>query len=62
DDVLSFSSMQRKEKLDKHDKENIGEEFADVIFTTLLLAKVMGIDVLKGMGTKMEKVNKRSYD
>ncbi len=61
DDVLSFSSMQRKEKLDRHDKENIAEEFADVIFTALLLAKVMGIDVEKGMEKKMEKIKKRSY-
>lgn len=61
DDVLSFKSMQRSDKLDKHDKENIQEEFADVLFTAMLLAKSMDIDVWKGMKSKMEKIKKRNY-
>ena len=60
-DVLSFNSMQRKEKLDKHDRENIREEFADVLITTLLLAKAMNIDVKKAMEDKIEKIKKRNY-
>jgi NTP pyrophosphatase (non-canonical NTP hydrolase) len=61
DDVLSYGSMQRGDKLEKHDRENVQEEFADVIFTAMLLAKSMGIDVWKGMERKMEKIKKRSY-
>ena len=58
-DVLSFNSMQRKEKLDNHDKENIREEFADVLFTTLLLAKSMNIDIKKSIEDKIKKIDKR---
>ena len=58
-DVLSFNSMQRKEKLDNHDKENIREEFADVLFTTLLLARVMNIDIKKSIEDKIKKIDKR---
>lgn len=60
-DVLASASLQRTDKLAKHDKENIQEEFADVIFTTLLLAKAMGADIEKGLETKMKKVANRSY-
>ena len=42
-EVLAHDSLQRKEKLENHNKENIQEEFADVIITTLLLAKSMNI-------------------
>jgi NTP pyrophosphatase (non-canonical NTP hydrolase) len=60
-DVLSFNSMQRKEKLARHDRENIREEFADVLITTLLLAKSMNIDVKKALENKIQKMQKRNY-
>ncbi|HTW96147.1 MAG TPA: MazG nucleotide pyrophosphohydrolase domain-containing protein [Candidatus Methylomirabilis sp.] len=59
DEVLSFNSLQRKDKLDKHDGDNLPEEFADVIITTLLLAESMNIDIEKSLKQKMEKINKR---
>jgi NTP pyrophosphatase (non-canonical NTP hydrolase) len=62
DDVLAQASLQRKKKLDAHDREKMEEEFADVIFTALLLAKTMGIDVGSAMKRKMKKVKKRKYD
>ncbi len=62
DDVLAQASLQRKKKLDAYDREKMEEEFADVIFTALLLAKAMGIDVEKAVERKMEKVKKRRYD
>jgi NTP pyrophosphatase (non-canonical NTP hydrolase) len=58
-DVLSFNADQRKEKLDVYDAKNLPEEFADVIITTFLLAESMGIDVEKGIESKMKKINKR---
>jgi NTP pyrophosphatase (non-canonical NTP hydrolase) len=58
-DVLAHSNLQRKEKLGIYDKENTQEEFADVIITTMLLAKAMGIDVERGLESKIEKINKR---
>lgn len=54
--VLSFNSFQVKRKLDNFDKEDLPEEFADVIFTTLILAKSMDIDIRKALEDKMEKV------
>lgn len=59
DEVLSFNSMQRKEKLDKYDKNNLPNEFADVVITTLLLAEVMGVDIEKALKNKIDKINKR---
>jgi NTP pyrophosphatase (non-canonical NTP hydrolase) len=59
DEVLAFNSLQRKEKLDNHDKENLPQEFADVIIVTLLLAKAMNVDIEKALEKAIEKVNKR---
>ena len=58
-EVLAFNGDQRQEKLDKHDKNNLPNEFADVIITTLLLAKSMNVDVRKALVNKIEKINKR---
>jgi len=59
DEVLGYNSFQRQEKLDNRDAENLGEEFADVMITILLLAEVMGIDVEKSLESKINKINKR---
>jgi NTP pyrophosphatase (non-canonical NTP hydrolase) len=59
DEVLSFNSMQRQEKLAEDKTENLSAEFADVLITTLLLAKVMGVDVPTALKNKIEKINKR---
>lgn len=58
-EVLAHNSLQRKQKLDNHDKENLPEEFADVILTALLLAKALNVDIEKALEKKIEKVNKR---
>jgi len=58
-EVLAFNGDQRQEKLDKHDKNNLPFEFADVVITTLLLAKSMGIDIKEALTGKIEKINKR---
>lgn len=60
-EILANNEDQRKEKLDKYDKENLPEEFADVFITTLLLAKTMNVDIERALEKKIEKVNKR-YD
>ena len=59
DEVLSYNKDQRKEKLEKHNKDNLAHEFADVLITTLLLAKTMGVDIEEGLKNKIEKINKR---
>ncbi|MFA6995460.1 MAG: MazG nucleotide pyrophosphohydrolase domain-containing protein [Patescibacteria group bacterium] len=59
DEVLSFNAMQRKDKLDNYDANNLPEEFADVIITTLLLAEVMKVDIGKALKGKIKKIDKR---
>ena len=58
-EILVHISLQRKQKLDNHDKENLPEEFADVVITTLLLAKSLNVDIEKALEKKIEKINKR---
>ena len=59
EEVLAYNLLQRKQKLDNCDKENLPEEFADVIITTLLIAKTMNVDVEKALEEKMQKLNHR---
>ena len=59
DAVLAHNSWQRKQKMDKHDKENLPEEFADVVITALLLAKAMDVDIEKALEKKIKKINNR---
>ncbi|MBI2666027.1 hypothetical protein HYX13_00280 [Candidatus Woesearchaeota archaeon] len=58
-EVLANSGLQRKEKLEKMQKDNLAEEFADVILTACILAENMGVDIEKGVKKKMEKIEKR---
>lgn len=59
DEVLAHSGLQRKEKMDKIEKENLAEEFADVILVTFNLAYNMGVDIESGLQRKMKKIEKR---
>jgi NTP pyrophosphatase (non-canonical NTP hydrolase) len=59
EEVLAYNLLQRKQKLDNCDKENLTEEFADVIITTLLLAKTMNVDVEKALEEEMQKLSHR---
>jgi NTP pyrophosphatase (non-canonical NTP hydrolase) len=59
EEVLAHNSKQRKQKLDNHYKQNLPEEFADVIITTLLLAKTMDVDIEKALEEKMQKLDCR---
>lgn len=59
--VLSYNSLQRKDKLDNYKKEELEGEFADVIITTLLLAKSTDVDIAKALGGKIKKIEER-YD
>jgi len=57
--VLAHLSLQRTQKLNKHDKDKLPEEFADVLVTTLLLAKSMNVDVESALENKIQTINKR---
>jgi NTP pyrophosphatase (non-canonical NTP hydrolase) len=58
-DILSILKLQRKSKLEKFDKRNIYEEFADVIITTIQLANSAGVDIERAISDKMKKIEKR---
>ena len=58
-EVLSFNALQRKEKMENRDAENLSEELADVLITALLLAKAMDINVEKALEKKIKKIDKR---
>ncbi len=60
-DILSVLRLQRKSKLDKFDKRNIYEEFADVIITTIQLASVAKVDIQRAINDKLEKIEKRYH-
>lgn len=58
-EVLASGGDQRKEKLVNHDRHTLQDEFADVVITTLLLAKLLDVDIQKALTDKIEKINKR---
>ena len=61
-EVLASSGDQRKEKLANHNEQTLQAEFADVVITTLLLAKSMNVDIQKALEVKIEAINKRYND
>jgi len=58
-EVLISLGRARQHKLDNAWEENLEGEFADVIFTTLLLANKMWVDINKAIKNKLEKIEKR---
>ena len=59
EEILLHNNLQRRKKLDKRDKGNISGEFTDVLITTLLLAKLMKVDIDKALLVKMKEIDKR---
>ena len=55
-DILSILKLQRRAKLQKFDKRNMYEEFADVIITAMQLAIAAGVDVERAVGDKLKKI------
>lgn len=58
-DILSVLKLQRKTKLEKFDKRNIYQEFADVIITTIQLASSAGVDIQRAVFDKLKTIEKR---
>ena len=58
-DILGILRLQRKAKMEKFDKHNIYQEFADVIITTIQLANVTGVDIERAINDKMKVIAKR---
>lgn len=59
---LAFNKQQRQTKLKKHSKESLENEVADVLISTLLLAKTMDVDIKKALKNKIKKIDERFKD
>lgn len=59
DQVLASNGNQRKDKLQENTPDDLGDEFADVIITTFLLAKSMGVDIPNALDHKTEKIRQK---
>ena len=58
--ILAYSGLQRKTKGDFDDKK-LCEEFADVLISTLLIAKYVNIDVENALKDKINKIDGRYW-
>ncbi len=58
-DILAVLKLQRRAKLEKFDKRNFYEEFADVIITTIQLANSAGVDIERAIFDKLKKIETR---
>ena len=58
-DILGILKLQRKSKLDKFDKRNIYQEFADVIIVTTQLALAAGVDLERAINDKLKLIEGR---
>lgn len=58
-DILSILKLQRKSKLEKFDRKNIYQEFADVLITLLQLAGAANVDMDRAVRDKLKKINER---
>lgn len=58
-DILSILKLQRRAKLEKFDRRNIYQEFADVIITTIQLATTTEVDIERAVSDKLKKIEQR---
>jgi len=59
DAVLASVGDQRKTKLAKEKPGNLESEFADVMIVLFMLAKAMGVDVMKALDVKVKKIKEK---
>ena len=57
--VLLYYGYGRKEKLEKFSPEDLEQEIADVLFSVMMIAKSLNIDVEKAMSNKMKIIKNR---
>lgn len=57
--ILGHYGYARKEKQERYSQENLEHEIADVVFSALMIAMTLNIDVPKALANKMQKINKR---
>lgn len=59
DEILTSMNLQRDSKIAKFTKENIEDEFADVLGSLILLAIELNIDIEKVMQKKIDYTKER---
>ncbi len=59
DAVLTHLGLQRREKLENHTREHLEKEFADVIYTTTIMADILDIDLDALMAKRVEEIRAR---
>lgn len=59
DEILSSMNLQRNTKIENFSRQNIEDEFADVLGSLVLLANELDIDIDEVMRRKIELTNKR---
>jgi len=58
-DILSILKLQRSSKLERFEKSNMYEEFADVLITVLQLASIAHVDMDRATRQKLKKIEDR---
>ncbi len=58
-DILSILQLQRASKLEHFEKDNMYQEFADVVITLLQLAHYANVDVERAVKDKLLKIKAR---
>jgi len=58
-DILSILKLQRKAKLERFDRRNIYQEFADVLITLIQLATAANVDIDRAVSDKLRTIDER---
>jgi NTP pyrophosphatase (non-canonical NTP hydrolase) len=58
-DILGILRLQRKSKLERFDRRNIYQEFADVLITLLQLAIASNVDLNRAVEDKLKAISIR---
>lgn len=58
-DILSILKLQRKAKLDRFDRRNVYQEFADVFITLVQLAVSANVDMDRAVNDKLKAIGER---
>jgi NTP pyrophosphatase (non-canonical NTP hydrolase) len=60
-EVLASMTFQRQSKMEKFDQSNLAKEWTDVLFSHILLAIFLDIDIEKSIDQRMKTIKKRYH-
>jgi NTP pyrophosphatase (non-canonical NTP hydrolase) len=61
DEILKSFGSARTDKLKDVKREDLADEFADVIISTLMLANITKVNIEEALIKKIEKIKNRNY-